>query len=356
MKQFLILAESVDLHAHYVSWALNVAGYETTLINSSHDNCPTHTTLYLDNVTDEFGAAAWENAEAVWCRRLPQRSPLDKNLSEDEVFTVAEDRRFTKWLIEMQHQNCRLRWINTPAAVVLPENKFIQLKTARALGILVPRTLITTQPERFRAFLKKEGTVVAKPLSGHSWESESNVLLTFANILDSKRAAELSDEDIAQCVTMYQQLIDKVADVRMVVLGSDMFAYEVTQEGEQHFDVRLGFYEENHLKYQAIEIPAPLKKKMSNLMAALRINFTSADFALQPDGQWVFLDLNPNGQWLFVEQGSPEIRLGQKFCSFFTHGKVDPDAENLFPPFSEYWETDAAKSFDQAFRHHFAQA
>jgi hypothetical protein len=350
MKQFLILAEYIDVHADYVSWALKAAGYEATLVNSSHDNCAADTTLYLEDASDGFTSTDWDNAEAAWCRRLPQRSPLDKHLDENQKFSVGEERRFTKWLIEMQHASCPLRWINTPAAVLLPENKFIQLKTARSLGISVPRTLITAQPERFRAFLRNEGRVVAKPLSGYSWEHESDVSLTFATILDGARAAELSDEDIAHCVTMYQQCIDKVADIRIVVMGADMFAYKITQEGEQHFDVRLGFYQENHLKYQGIQIPARLKRRISDLMDSLRINFASADFVLQADGEWVFLDLNPNGQWLFVEESFPESRAGQKFCSFFTKGRVDPAAENLFPSFWDYKKSDIGRSFEEAFR------
>ena len=353
MKQFIILAESEDVHAHYVSWALKASGRETTLINSSHDNCPTLTALYLDNACDGFSRADWTNAEAAWCRRLPQRSLLDKNLGDDEAFTVAEDRIFTKWFIEMQHESCAsMRWINSPAAFRLPENKFIQLKTARSVGLSVPRTLITADPERFRAFLRNEGTVVAKPLSGYSWEHDTDVSLTFASTLDGKRAATLSDDDIANCVTIYQQCIDKVADVRIVVMGADSFAYKVTQDGEQDFDFRLGFYKKDHLKYQAIRIPTPIKQKMGVLMNSLRINFASADFVLQADGEWIFLDLNPNGQWLFVEESYPEARLGQNFCSFFTKGRVDPRAANLFPSFEEYKESDSGRSFEAALREH----
>ena len=242
-----------------------------------------------------------------------------------------------------------MRWINSPTAAMRGENKFIQLKRARSHGLHVPRTLVTAQPDRFRAFLQTHGTIVAKPLCGYSWEDAPGQTLTaFATILDAKRASELSDEDIAQCVTIYQEQVDKVSDVRMVVMGGDVFAYEITQNGEQHFDFRVGFYQENHLNYEAIPVPASLREKMLGLMDSLQINLASADFALKADGDWIFLDLNPNGQWLFVEESFPESRAGQKFCSFFVNGIVDPKAEKLFPSFSEYKESDAAKSLEEA--------
>ncbi|HMG06584.1 MAG TPA: hypothetical protein VK581_14075 [Chthoniobacterales bacterium] len=279
---------------------------------------------------------------------------VEKGYGEDDGFILVEERRFTKWLIDMQEDRA-MRWINSPAVAMRAENKFIQLKRARSHGISVPPTLVTAQPDRFRAFLRAHGTIVAKPLCGYSWEGAPGEMLTaFATILDSKRGSELSDEDIAQCVTIYQERVDKVSDVRMLVMGGDVFAYEITQNGEQYFDFRVGFNQENHLNYEAISVPGSLKKKMLGLMDSLQINLASADFALKADGDWIFLDLNPNGQWLFIEDRSPESRIGQKFCSFFVKGVVDPDLEDLFPSYSEYQKSDVARSMEEGFRQHSA--
>lgn len=353
MKRFLILGDPVDLHAHYVSWALETAGYHPSFVNCSHDESPARTTLYLDDLIDEFTTADWDDAEAAWSRRLPVPFIPSQSYGENEGFILREERSFTKWLIDMEQESSSIRWINCPTASVAAENKLIQLKSARRHGIAVPRTLITAQPERFRAFLRSEGTLVAKPLSSYTWEYESGETLTaFATILDSARGAALSDADIAQCITVYQQRIDKVADIRMVVMGQDAFAYRVIQEGEQHFDFRLGFYQKNHLKYEEIAVPPSLREKMAAFMSSLRINFASADFALKADGEFVFLDLNPNGQWLFIEAESPENLVGQKFCSFFVKGRVDPHTENLFPSFSDFLASDVAKGLRKQFQQH----
>jgi hypothetical protein len=354
MKRFLIVGNREDRHAHYVSWALETAGYRVTFTNSSHDNCPTRTTLYLDNDSDEFTSPDWNNAEAAWCRRIPWHFTLDDRDGEDAGYIREQEVQFARWLVEMENESRSIRWINPPAAALAAENKFIQLKTARSHGIGVPRTLITAEPRRFRAFLRREGVIVAKPLCPYSWEYASGVKLeAFANVVDAKRGSELSDEDIAQCVTMYQQRIDKVSDVRMVIMGRDIFAYKITQEGEQHLDFRIGFYQPNHFKFEEISVPVALKKKIIAFMGSMRINFASADFALTADGEFVFLDLNPSGQWLFIAEGS-EPRVGQKFCSFFVDGRVDPDRENVFPSYSEFTETDVAKSMEEAFRQHSA--
>ena len=186
MKHFLIIGNPEDLHADYVAWALEQAGYEARFINSSHETSPTASTLYLDGEVDEFGSEDWANAEAVWCRRLPKLPDPTKDLGEDKGFTLAEECRFTRWLIDLLEEY-PVRWINRPTASLPAENKFLQLKRARAHGLAVPRTLVTANPDRFKAFLDSEGSVVAKPLCGFTWEYASGeVLTTFANVIEPR--------------------------------------------------------------------------------------------------------------------------------------------------------------------------
>jgi hypothetical protein len=349
MKSFLILGQPLDPHANYVAWALDCAGYRPIFINSTHDNCSTQTTLYIDEGNNDFTTVEWKDADAVWCRRLSS-APVEKGEDNDDQFRLVEERRFTKWLIGMQEDR-PIRWINRPTPAQAAENKFRQLQLAKFHGIGIPRTLITANPDRFRAFLEAEEVIVAKPLDAYWWEEKSGEsLATFATVLDYDQGSQLSDDDIAQCVTIYQQRIKKVADLRVVVMGADVIAYKIKQDGEQHFDFRIGFFHENHLKYEPISVPAALRKKMIRFMDSLGINFASADFALTANGEFIFLDLNPNGQWLFIETACPEARVGQKFCSFFTHGSINHSTEKLFGSYLEYTESAAGRSFAEAFR------
>ena len=346
MKRYLILSTPEDPHTHYVTWALTKMGLEVKLINSLHENRSSHTPLYLDEEVHSFASSEWNEAEAAWCRRLSLSLDCgqDSDGDEDEIFVKGEERLFTKWLIELQSTSS-IRWINSPDVAQTAENKFLQLKMAKAHGISVPRTLVTTDPDRVRLFLKSEGQIVAKALGPYSWKcTKDKDLAPYATVLDAEQMLKLSDEDISECVTMYQQRIAKVSDVRMVILGTDMFAYRVIQTGEEHFDYRLGFNENSDLQFIPLAVPDDVREKLLRFMSALKINFASADFAVKENGEFVFLDLNPSGQWMFLETDSTESKIGQRFCSFFTKGYVDVQAESMFPSITEYRQSDEAKA------------
>ncbi len=357
MKTFLILSDPQDLHASYVSWALRKAGYEVRYINSQPDNCPAKTTLYLDGAKQIFSGTDWSYAEAAWCRRFGYSLGYGllgkQSTDEDEVYIRGENSYFTKCLIGLQNANSP-RWINYPPAELRAENKFIQLKTASACGITVPRTLVTSEPTQFRAFLDAEGVVVAKTLSTFNWKPEpGKTLAPYATLVDAKQGAELTDEEIARCVTIYQQRIEKVNELRVIIMGRDIFAYRVIQCGEQHFDYRIGFHNEDPFRFELFPLPSGIREKILAFMDELQINFASSDFVLTEDGDWVFLDLNPGGQWMFIEDGHANSLVGQRFCSFFVNGSVSLDAADLFPSISEYHQSDEAAKLTEFYKQHY---
>src|SRR5207302_1267098 len=122
MKRFLIVGEPTDLHGNYVAWALSQAGHEVNFVNSLHEGCPSSTTLYLDDSTDEFNSADWNGTEAAWTRRQPLPFVANQNYAENEGFALREERRFSRWLIELQYDRSPIRWVNSPASALTAEN------------------------------------------------------------------------------------------------------------------------------------------------------------------------------------------------------------------------------------------
>ena len=49
------------------------------------------------------------------------------------------------------------------------------------------------------------------------------------------------------------------------------------------------------------ERPSTLTHRCQHMVSYLGLGFWAIDFALKPDGTYVFLEINPNGEWLWLE-------------------------------------------------------
>ncbi|WP_328519603.1 hypothetical protein [Kribbella sp. NBC_00359] len=63
------------------------------------------------------------------------------------------------------------------------------------------------------------------------------------------------------------------------------------------------------LTYELVEVPIDVEKGVRLLMDELGLYFGALDFAVTPEGRWVFFEVNPNGQWhwLAVKAGVPMV-------------------------------------------------
>lgn len=106
------------------------------------------------------------------------------------------------------------RWLNHPSDIARAEYKPLQLHTARAVGLTVPETLITNDPEEARRFAKEHGRVVYKPLSALGVPEDDEYRLVYAN--------RITADDIADTVSttahLFQTWIDKAFEVRLTVV------------------------------------------------------------------------------------------------------------------------------------------
>ncbi|HKB89131.1 MAG TPA: hypothetical protein VKC60_01310, partial [Opitutaceae bacterium] len=120
------------------------------------------------------------------------------------------------------------KWINLPSRNVLAGHKPEQIRRAKNLGFLLPRTLITQDGSRLRKFWKEcRGNVIVKPLSSGYIEREtpSEDSLIYTNQLKEEDLE--CDEEIARCPTLFQERISKTADIRITVVDNEIEAVEL---------------------------------------------------------------------------------------------------------------------------------
>jgi hypothetical protein len=121
--------------------------------------------------------------------------------------------------------------------------KIPQLTTAARLGFTLPPTLITNAPEEFLSFYREhEGQVIVKPVGVYAPDFLRGVKLGYARPI---RPRELTFvQDVQLCPFIAQVYVDKRVEVRVTVVGFDVFAVEIhsqvarrTRVDWRHYDL-----------------------------------------------------------------------------------------------------------------------
>jgi glutathione synthase/RimK-type ligase-like ATP-grasp enzyme len=102
----------------------------------------------------------------------------------------------------------------------------------------------------------------------------------------------------------YQHEIDKIYDLRVILVGDKIFPTAIHSQDQQEtaVDWRVADLKELQLRHEKIFLPKQLKQKCRELVRFFSLRYSSMDFVLGKDGKYYFLELNPNGQWAWIEQ------------------------------------------------------
>jgi hypothetical protein len=219
---------------------------------------------------------------------------------EQVVWADSETREFIRSLWRMIPSDV---WFNDPQAVYRASNKVEQLIRADALGFLTPRTLVTSDSRQLRPFLHDLGGIaIAKAVRAGFMLSPGRLCFAPTQLIRSQDMPEL--ETAAPIPTIYQELIIKRSDVRVTVVGHQVFAAQLLsqQHPETSVDWRTWDFLNLDLQHQSIELPASIANQCVALNHEFGLRYSAIDLVWNDEGEFVFLELNPVGQWAWIEQ------------------------------------------------------
>lgn len=187
-------------------------------------------------------------------------------------------------------------YVNHPHRIGDAEFKPSGLAAAVHAGFLVPPTLITSDADTARSFVKRHDSVIYKPLHNPVYlvDGVSNVVKV------AEVAVEDIDERVCGTAHLFQQRVRKTADVRVSVIGPHVFCVRIDSE---LLDWRTDY---DRLAYSVVEPPPGIDRALRAYLDHFGLVFGAFDFAVGDDGRWWFLECNPSGQWYWLE---PETGL-----------------------------------------------
>lgn len=249
---------------------------------------------------------------AVWYRR-PEPPAVAAHLStEAKAFAEAELKAFLDGLLALP--TCR--WLSDPEQIRRAGHRLLQLGIARDLGFEVPPTLVSQRPEVIREFARTmRRPLVAKLVSKgppRAATPESQYVV-FTEMLDD--AALENDAVLALCPAIYQPYIDKAYELRVTVVGGQVFACRIDSQASPRTRVDWRHYDLPHTPHLPYELPERQRSQCLALVDRLGLAFGAIDLIVTPDGNTCFLEINPNGQWGWIEEltGMPIAAAHAKF-------------------------------------------
>lgn len=118
--------------------------------------------------------------------------------------------------------NCR--YVNHPLRNHTAEHKPLQLAAAEQLGFTVPPTLISNDLDDIRAFIAEHDQVIYKALRWTPYRRADGTGLT---TWTEPVTADKVDESVSVVPHLFQARVDKVADLRVVVVGDKVFPVRI---------------------------------------------------------------------------------------------------------------------------------
>ena len=189
------------------------------------------------------------------------------------------------------------------------ENKQLQLKIAREVGLRVPRTLITNDPEAVRGFAREcQQGMIMKTLSSFAIYEQGEQKVVFTSAVRAKDLERLAD--LRHCPATFQEQVPKVLELRVTIVGDRVFSAAIDSQRSERSRVDwrrdgLGLIDE----WEAYRLPTEVEERLLKLMRRLSLNYGAADLILTPDGQHIFLEVNPVGEFFWLEKKRPGLPL-----------------------------------------------
>jgi glutathione synthase/RimK-type ligase-like ATP-grasp enzyme len=307
----LILSNKQDSHSDEVIRRLTLRGIPTFRLNTEDLLTKYQLNMGIDDGTAWYGRIVDEtgrelnltNLKVAWFRKpdFDFSTGFDGD-SDATNFATSEARAF----IEMLYSLPTVNWINDPFVSSKSKVKFQQLILATELGMKIPKTIITNEPdEALSFFLECGNSVLAKAIY------TSNVRIDgVSQGIPSQRVDRdifyESYKNVKFTPTQFQEYVEKDFELRVTVIGDRVWAIKIESQLDDRTrtDWRVATRVNPHSIY---ELPKVVRRFCKRFLERQSLVYGAMDFIVTPGGDCVFLENNPFGQylWLETETGIP---------------------------------------------------
>jgi hypothetical protein len=204
----------------------------------------------------------------------------------------------------------------------------------------VPRTLMANSPQAVREYFRDNPQrMICKAFSTHIWQKEQGGPVAVNETFELRADMLPTDEVLTYAPAIYQEMVVKKFDVRMVLLGAAVYSYSLhNPKGalDWRADATQGL-----VKAEPIITPPEVEESVLAFAAKSGIACGSFDFAIDNQDRWWFLEVNEGGQFLWLDACNAGLHVQEKFLAFVTapagsSRQMLEARQSEFPSWSDY--------------------
>lgn len=237
--------------------------------------------------------------KSVYFRRPKLPKMKIKSLSRGEAEFI--NREITAVLEGIYRILKNLFWVNHVACIREAENKLYQLIIARKIGFEIPKSIITTMQNQANIFLRElQGKCIIKSIKNGNIDDPKCPKVVFTTLITDCDNNIL--DGVSDCPTYLQRNIEKIADVRVTVVGKKTFPAIIRSQEFQETKIDWRKGQNTKIKHERLKLPPEIETKCVELTNLLGLKFSAIDLVLDKNMRFIFLEINPNGQWGWIEK------------------------------------------------------
>lgn len=249
-----------------------------------------------------------DRVSAVWYRRIAIGAKIPKSMDLQIRQASFKESRAT---IQGMIASIKGFHLDPLPNIRKAENKQLQLQVARELGLDIPLTLTTNNPQGVKQFAEQcQRGIVAKMLSSFAiYDEQGQEQVVFTNPVTTEDLNNL--DGLRFCPMTFQEQVPKKLELRTIIVGKQIFTAAVDSQVLQkarHDWRKQGVALLN--QWHCHDLPQDVETKLLKLMSYFGLNYGAFDFILTPDDRYVFLEINPVGEFFWLER-CPGLPISQ---------------------------------------------
>lgn len=201
-------------------------------------------------------------------------------------------------------------------------NKLVALEEAKAAGLLIPNTYITTNKSVLKNLISVESNLITKPIA------EATFFIDKKNKRHGLYTEKVTQKIVKESPDIFfpsllQNEIEKDFEIRTYFLCGVCYSMAIFSQQSDQTATDFRVYDtKNRNRNVPYQLPRDIENKIKRFMKKMNLNEGSIDLIKTNDNKFVFLEVNPAGQFGMVSRPC-NYYLEKKIAQYLANEKSE---------------------------------